>query len=298
MLRNDDGRFDAGAAPLALAAGGELRVAPGYVTSAGEESSEGPTFWIQTLRRRHEHGVAVVEIEAVDGWGLLNGWVAPRQFVWSAGQLSAAAVLARVMQRAGLLVVSSGASAESLLLQPAFTVRAGERGSGAVRRLLRALPDQVVMQGHIPVLTEPAVDDAVDDGFGLEHAILGLAVDFGRPAAGWVRVFGSGVLAQSFDEVALADGGGALIVIDESLSVQARADVRADAMVRQSRLAVERGELRVRPHAGLTVGDVVAVTAPEAGLNAAPLRVAGLRLRYARGGPKPVYEQRVTLSEV
>ena len=99
VLRNDDGRYDAGAAPVALAAGGELRVEPGYVTSAGAESSEGPGFWIQTLRRRHEDGVAVVEIEAVDGWGLLDAWVAPRQLVWSAGQQNAAAVLAGVMQR-------------------------------------------------------------------------------------------------------------------------------------------------------------------------------------------------------
>ena len=106
------------------------------------------------------------------------------------------------------------------------------------------------------------------------------------------------MLAQAVDEEALADGGGALIVVDENLSAQARADVRADAVLRQSRLAVERGELRVRPHAGLVVGDVVTVTAPEAGLAAAPFRVAGLRLRYVRGGPRAVYEQRVTLSEV
>ena len=71
---------------------------------------------------------------------------------------------------------------------------------------------------------------------------------------------------------------------------------RSSQRLRQSRLAVERGELRVRPHTGLTVGDVV--TAPEAGLVAAPLRVAGLRMRYVRGGPRAVYEQRVTLSEV
>ena len=183
VLRNDDGRYDAGAAPVALAAGGELRVEPGYVTSAGAESSEGPGFWIQTLRRRHEDGVAVVEIEAVDGWGLLDAWVAPRQLVWGAGQQNAAAVLAGVMQRPGLLLGSSGASAESLLLLPAFIVRAGERGSSAVRRLLRALPDELVMQNHQPVLTEPAAADPVDDAFGLEHAILGLAVDAG-PAGG------------------------------------------------------------------------------------------------------------------
>ena len=298
VLRNDDGRYDAGAAPIALAAGGELQVEPGYVTSAGAESSAGPGFWIQTLRRRHQDGRAVVEIEAVDGWGLLDAWTAPRQLVWSAGQQNAAAVLGGVMQRPGLLLGSTGASLESITLQPAFTVRAGERGSGAVRRLLRALPDEVVMQSQTPVLTEPAASDPVDDAFGVEHAILGLAVEAGRPAAGWARAFGSGVLAQAVDEAALADGGGALIVVDENLSAQARADVRADAVLRQSRLAVERGELRVRPHAGLEVGDVVTVTAPEAGLSAAPFRVAGLRLRYARGGPRPVYEQRVMLSEV
>jgi hypothetical protein len=248
VLRNDDGRYAEGVAPAALAAGGELHPEAGYVTDAGPESLEGPAFWITALRRRHEQGVAVVEVEAVDGWGLLDGWVAPRQLVWTAGQTSAANVLVGVM-------------------------------------LLAALPDEVIMRDFRPVLTEPAANDTTDAAFGTDHPILGLTIEAGRPAAGWARVFGSGVLAEAVDDVALVTGGGAVIVVDENLSAQPRADARAGAVLRRSQLAVARGELLVRPHAGLEVGDVVEVTSPAAGLTAAPFRVAGLRLRFARGGP-------------
>ena len=51
-LRNDGARFATSRAPAALAAGGELQVEPGYRTSAGVETSEGPRFWIVAVRRR------------------------------------------------------------------------------------------------------------------------------------------------------------------------------------------------------------------------------------------------------
>ena len=142
VLRNDDGRYGPDAAPVALAAGGELRPGPGYVTSAGEESSDGRAFWIAAVRRRYEPGGSTVEIEAVDGWGLLDAWTAPRQFVWAAGEASASRVLTGVMQHAGVRLASGSSSVESATLRPAFTMRAGERGSTAVRRLLAMLPDE------------------------------------------------------------------------------------------------------------------------------------------------------------
>lgn len=82
---------------------------------------------------------------------------------------------------------------------------------------------------------------------------------------------------------------------DTSSNAKARAAARANAVLCRSRLALARGELTARPHPGLEVGDAIAVTSARAGLAAERFRVAGLRLRYVRGGPRAVYEQRIAL---
>lgn len=298
VLRNDDGRYAPGAAPAALAAGGELRPAPGYVTSEGAESSPGAAFWITALRSRYEAGGATVEVDATDAWGLLDAWTAPRQFVWAAGEANAWQVLSGVMRHAGLRLTSRVASTESVALRPAFTVRAGERGSTAVRRLLEALPDDILMRDHWALLTEPRAADAPVATFGDEDPLVRLTVEEGAPATGWARVLGAGVLAEAIHEAALAEGGGAAIVVDENIDAQARADARARTVLRRARLALGRGELVTPPHAGLEIGDAVAVSSRRARLAAAPFRVSGLHLRYVRGGRRAVYEQRIALSDV
>ena len=296
-LRNEDGRYAGARAPIALAAGGELWVQPGYRSAAGRETSEGPRFWIVALRRRRSGGAATVEVDAVDGLGLLEAWVAAEQLVWEAGQRSAIEILAAIARRAGLRLTARGASAESGLLRPAFTVRAGERGATARRRLLRALPDRLRSDGRLLVLSEPSASDAADYAYGTDHAILAHAIELGRPAAGWARVFGSGVFAEATDEAAIAEGAGAVIAVDENLGAQDRVDARAGTLLRQSRLAVERGELLVRPNVAQEPGDIIEVSDAAAGLAAAPFRVAGLRLRFSRG-VRPRYEQTLTLGEV
>ncbi len=296
-LRNDGWRYAGSRAPAALAPGGELRVEPGYRTSGGLETSEGPRFWIGAVRRRRSGGTATVELDAVDGLGLLEAWVASEQLVWAAGGRSAAEILAAIARRAGLRLTARNASAEASALRPAFTVRAGERGATAVRRLLRALPDRLQADGRLLALSEPAADDAVAYAYGANHAILAHTVEAGRPAAGWARVFGSGVFAEAADEAALAEGAGAVVAVDENLGAQDRAAARAGTLLRQSRLAVERGALLVRPNVAQEPGDVVTVTDAEAGLAAARFRVAGLRLRFARGA-RTRYEQTLLLGEV
>ena len=51
-------------------------------------------------------------------------------------------MLRDIARQAGIFVLSSGASAESTGVTPAYTVRAGERGDTAFRGLLERLPDR------------------------------------------------------------------------------------------------------------------------------------------------------------
>ena len=301
VLRNDDGRYNRDTAPVALAPGGELVIGPGYETAAGAEVSEGLIFWIRSTTRRRRGGTSTVELEAVDGWGLLRAWTAPTQLVWTAGSKNAFQVLSDIVRRVGLRLSGHGGSIEAGALQPAFTVRAGERGATAVLRLLEVLPDRVLMNRTDALLVEPKVTDATDYAFGGfpgGHAVLELRAEQGRPAAGWARVFGDGVFAEAVDGVALRDGAGTAIAVDDNLTAQARADVRATTLLRQEALAVQRGELVAPPNVAQELGDVIEVTDPTLGLDAARYRVGALRLRFVRGGARPLYEMRLSLTEV
>ena len=298
LLRNDDGRYNAGAGPAALEPGGELRVGPGYETTAGSQSSDGPRFWIASVQRSRARGGAAVEVEAVDGWGVLRAWTASRQLVWAGGDKNALQVLDAVASRAGVGVTTAQASGEATALLPAFTVRAGERGATAVARLVAALPDELIASGVVLVLTEPRTSDATDYAYGEEHTIVELHARADRAAAGWARAFGDGVFAEAVDEAALREGAGAVIAVDDNLTSQARADARAATLLRQSALAARRGTLVVPPNVAQEVGDVVAVTDAQLGLTAQRYRVAALRLRFSRHGSRPRYDMTLTLTEV
>jgi hypothetical protein len=206
-------------------------------------------------------------------------------------------VLTDIARHAGLRVTASGASSESTTWQPAFTVRAGERGASAFRRLLDALPDLAIMRALGPTLTEPATSQSTAYTYGEGHAVLDARIEDAAGSTGWVRVFGSGVFAQAVDAAALRAGAAAAVVVDDTLAAQARADARATTLLRKSALEVDRGTLVVPANAGQEAGDVIEVTSPPLGLDGARYRVAALRLRFARGA-RPVYEHTLSLSDV
>jgi hypothetical protein len=297
MLRNEDGRYAAGAAPLALAPGGELRVAAGYETQGGGVGSVGPRFWIVEVRRRREGGRAVVEVAAVDGWGVLRAWTAPRQLTWAGGSTTAALVLLAIARRAGLRLLGPR-SAEANALQPAFTVRAGERASTALRRLLEALPDRVLMRGETPTLFEPLATDAATYTFGEAHAVQSVRLDEAGAPAGWARVFGLSLVGEAVDAAALAAGAGTVVVVDDNLVTQARTSARAVTALRAAALAPVRGEIVCAPQVAQEPGDVIELTDAALGLVRMRFRVQSLRLRYVRGGPRPRYEQTLVLGAV
>jgi hypothetical protein len=77
-LRNDDGRYAApGQGYLAvLATGCQLDFAPGYVTSAGKESSAASSFQLESYEHTSTGGKASLVLRATDGWTALAGWKA------------------------------------------------------------------------------------------------------------------------------------------------------------------------------------------------------------------------------
>ncbi len=296
VLRNDDGRYNdlSGTyAPVRL--GAELSISPGYQTSAGQEVSAGPRYWIEGWERTSAGGEAAFVLHARDGWALVEAWRARRQFSWVAGSTSVSQIMRFVFGRAGIDLVDSGSSATALNHKPSFTIHPGEDGLRAIERLLAVTPDVAGVSGEFAYLLEPKATDAAVYSYGTDHAIFrGRYANEGL-AANRAQVFGSGVVAERFDWPAIADELDLLRQVhDLSLTSSTLADDRAAATLRQEELALALGEIVTPVNCGQELGDVVSITDPQAGLSAAKHRVVGLELRFARRG-RSVYEQRVLL---
>ncbi len=296
VLRNDDGRYSL--LPSPLKAGAEVAVSPGYVTSAGPQASDGPAYWIESLERRTGAGEAVLVVEGRDGWGLLAGWRARRQYTWAAGEKNVFGILQYLFARAGLEFSSVGASPAATNLYPAFTLGPGVSGLTAVRALLEMVPDVVVMRGSTGLLKEPRTSEATAYAYGTDHALLAGRYALVLAGANRAQAFGKGVFAERFDWPGVESAYDRLAqALDANLTTVGQAGDRADALLRREAMGSSEGEVRVPVNCGQELYDVIEVTDAGAGLSAAKRRVVGLLLRYSTG-ERPAYEQGLALGGV
>ncbi len=295
-LRNDGGRYSQPAPPIKI--GAEVRLSPGYQTSSGPQTADGPAYWIEAIEQRSGGGTATVVLAAADAWSLLERWRARRQYAWAAGEKNVFGILQFLFARAGLEFSTTSASSTSTSLFPAFTVHPGESGLRAVQRLLLMLDDVIFVRGEFAYLTEPVAAAASVYSYGAGHALLdGRYADQIAPA-NRVQVFGKGVFGERFDWPGVQSVYDRLEqVLDANLTTVAQAETRADAVLRGAAIAAANGQITVPVNCGQELYDVIDVTDAAAGLSAAKRRVLGIALRYATGGA-PAYQQRLTLGGV
>lgn len=300
-LRNDDGRYSSpGSGVLAaLDAGAEVRVGPGYETSAGREVSPGLSFWIEGWEHAAEGDASRLTLHARDAWGLLDAWVARYQYAWASGEASVKDILAYLLGRAGLVLQVTGGSSALTTLTPAFTLHPGEKGSAAVRRLLALAPDTLSFRGATALVRDTHPSDPADYAYGTDHAIAeGLYASRCR-RANRVQVYGQTVVGESFawDEVERVPER-LRQVQDRNLTTVEEAQARCAAELRREELDAVSGDILVPVNCGQELYDVVEVTDARAGLVAARRRVLGLELQYRRSGRRARYAQRITLGGV
>ena len=252
-LRNDDGRYGTPGegAIAAVRHGSEVRVSPGYVTSAGPEASDGPAYWVTGWEHRFRGGHALFVLHAADAWWLLEGWRARRQHTWDAGSASVQGLLSEALRRVGLTLSASPGSSTVSGHRPQFTISPGERGDAVVRRLLALVPDVLSFRGHRGLLRHPQADDASDYAYGAGHAILEGGYGESAQAHTRVQVYGAAGVSEAFlwDEMALL-GERLLQHHDLNLDTLAKAQEpqRGDRAAAGARVGVRRdhraGELR------------------------------------------------------
>jgi hypothetical protein len=295
VLRNDDGRYT----DLSLLeAGAEVRVSPGYVTGSGPQASYGPAYWVDGVELVSGGGHAAVVLYGSDGWGLLAAWRARRQYAWAAGERNVFGILRFLFARAGLEFSSVGGSSESANLYPAFTVHPGESGLTAVRRLLAFLPDVIYLRGEFAFLKEPLATESAAYAYGTEHALLRGRYRAGAVEPNRAQVFGDGVFAERLDWPGVEAVYDRLVQVhDLNVTSVAQAEDGGDAVLRKAALAAADGEIVAPVNCGQELYDVIEVTDGGAGLSGEKRRVVGIDLRYSTG-PRPVYEQRLSLGGV
>lgn len=295
LLRNDDGRYSGPPAPLAI--GAEVRIGPGYQTSAGAGASDGPSCWVERIERRTGGGEGSVLVTARNGWSLLEAWRARRSFSWAAGTATVFAILEAVFARAGLELTSSGPSSEVTSLAPSFVVQPGESGLTAVRRLLAMVPDVVRMWRETAILTEPLAPEPAAFGYGTDYRVLSGRYADVAAGANRAQAFGQGVFAESFDWPAVALTYDRLTqAVDRDLVTAAQVQDRAACALRAAQLGTQTGRMAAPVNCALELWDVIEVTDALAGLSAERRRVTGIETRYSRRR-RAEYRQTLTLSE-
>jgi len=165
---------------------------------------------------------------------------------------------------------------------PDFTIHPDEDGTTAAHRLMALVPDVLFFRGGQACIKNLQPLDEADYEYGTGHAVLegrcGIALgEYNR-----VQAFGDGVTGEAFawDEVDEAYDR-LLQVHDLNLDTTEKAQARAEALLHTSGRA-STAEVVVPVNCGQELFDVVEVTEPGLGLDAARYRVLGLELRYER----------------
>jgi hypothetical protein len=294
VLRNDGGRYSDLSSGV-IKRGSQVDVSPGFFTGNGPEVSSGLSYWIEGWEHGSGGGASTLTLFARDGWSLVEGWRARREYAWAAGQSNVYQILSFILSRAGLQYDCRSSSLALTSLRPAFAIHPAEDGRTAVRRLLAMVPDVILMSGEDALGVDPLAGEDSAYAYGDDHAILSGRYATRTPDYNRVQVFGRGVMLDSLDWSSVTDIYDRLLQVhDVNLTTADALQARADALKREAEMASLAGEIVAPVNCGQELYDVVTVTDAGAGLDAARRRVLGISLRYSRR-KDPAYAMRLAL---
>jgi hypothetical protein len=287
-LRNDDGRYAVpGQGDLAvLDTGCQIEFSPGYETSAGNESSPGLSFSLESYEHTSAGGQATLVLRAVDRWTALGEWKARHQFRWNrmTDDVNVLGIIRFILARAGLKLEIKSSSSVITGFYPDFTVSPQDNGREVILKLLSFVPDVICMEGSVAYLVNPSASDSAIYSYGDEHRIFEGTYRRGTMKTNRVQVEGYGagmILAESFawDEIDRLNDR-LRQVGDRNINTVSEAQQRGQARLRQEEIEAQGGSILVPVNCGQQLYDVVNITDARAGLDAVKKRVLGIVLGY------------------
>jgi len=305
-LDNSRGQYNVGEGlvPSLINKRSEIVLKLGYKTTAGNETSEAGTYWIDSWEYSSKPNMSRFILTCLDGLGLMDRWTARYQMRWNKDAVNPKNVwqiLYQLLARVGIKLTNTPAKPQSSAINnfyPDFALDPGMPGDTAIRKLLSFVPDQLVFRGQEAFTKNPLASEESCYSYGTDHAILAgqytQAVTLSRSRAVGRDTDGNPILRESFDWDLLS------LALDElhqqydpNLQTAARAQERADALLREASLRAERGNLVIPTNVGQELLDVVEVTDERCGISQENYRVQAIRTDYDRRHGR--YEQRLTL---
>jgi hypothetical protein len=289
----------------------EVLLRLGYKTTAGGEAVEAGTYWIDSweyqsvsLRGESRSNLSTLKLYCLDGWGLMDRWTARYQMRWNKDEVNPKSVwqiLYQLLARVGVKLTNTPAKPQSSAINnfyPDFAVNPGTQGDSTIRKLLSFVPDRLVLRGQEAFTKNPLASESSCYSYGTDHAILsGTYTD--AVAVSRVRAIGRDALGNRIMEEA-QDWNLLQLAIDileqdydPNLQTAARAQERADAILRQMSLRAERGNLVIPANVAQELLDVVEVTDPRCGISEKNYRVQAIQTDYDRR--QGIYTQRLAL---
>jgi len=282
----------------------EIVLGLGYKTAAGNETSGAGTFWIDSWEYSSKPNMSRFILTCLDGWGLMDRWTARYQMRWNKDEVNPRSVwqiLYQLLARAGIKLTNTPPKPQSSAINnfyPDFALDPGMPGDTAIRKLLSFVPDRLVFRGQEAFTKNPLASESSCYSYGTDHAILAgqytQAVTLSRSRALGRDASDNRILeeAQDWDLLQLA-----IDILeqdyDPNLQTAARAQERADAILRARAQEAEAAVITVGTNVGQELLDVVEVTDERCGISGEKYRVQTIHTDYDRR--KGQYEQRLTI---
>lgn len=306
ILDNSHGKYDTpGLAPVAaLQLGADVEIAPGYRTTAGNETSTLGHHTITALTHVYnDAGQAHLRIEARPLFHLLHEFTPTR--LYTRTNVNGFQPAATIAGRAGVALSSLSSSSAFTNLNISLLLLPGVSGLTALQQLLQRYTDRLLARGPQLLVIDPLPGAPSEASYHVnnpnEHPIIAASYTKRAPVAAWYQAHGQSgdnpVLGEHIDFDALGHTtASALQAIDHALTTEADADARALAMHRTAQIATNADQLIAPVHAGLELHDIIAITDPRLNLTAAKRRVTALELHYTRSR-SATYRHLITLGQ-
>ncbi len=256
----------------------------GYKTSQGSEAVEVGRYWIDSWEYSSSPNSSLITLYCLDGWGLADKWSARFQMRWPATKR-----VWEIICRWGINLTSPGGVPKSSAvdnLYPDFTLQPGTRGDDALRRILSFIPDALIFDGNEAYVKDLKDAEASSYSYGSDHIILqgeyAVSVSVSRSRAIGRDDQDNRIVEDAFDWPNLELGIDNLEQsYDPNLQSAARAQERADAILRRESLRAQGGQITVPTNCGQELYDVITITDERCGISSKKYRVMDIETKYS-----------------
>ena len=138
----------------------------GYKTTAGNETSEAGTYWIDSWEYHSADSRSLFTVCCLDGRGLMDCWTARYQMRWNKDAVNPKSVwqiLYQLLARTGIKLTNTPPKPQSSAINnfyPDFTIQPSTTGLSTINRLLSFVPDKLVFRGQEAFTKNPLASES------------------------------------------------------------------------------------------------------------------------------------------